>query len=194
MTQKHVENTLTKKTGRTSMIIVASLSAVFVICKLCAIFLGGNVRLIEDVLSVIVILAWLILIVVSACKKRIKKVIVSLMVLVVLVGFSVIHVADARFSVYQKQYEEAAKKAFSEFEQSEDVFFLPLSRDESDLLGEMHLFADKGNIALSFCESNTLFDYYCYVRVFSEKDVSEIIPNLEYCKDLGSGWYYVNLY
>lgn len=146
---------------------------------------------------------------ITSCKsRRLFGAITCFILLCVVIIITFIPVNGIRFEMMKDTYEEYAGRAYQKLlsEAPEGIYLplyeanhpaaVPIDFDSSSYLGKIgYVKGEQGN-AIIFEDRYTLFDYWCYVRVFSENTIEDILSTYDVAEiiNLGHNWYFVNLF
>lgn len=117
----------------------------------------------------------------------------SLMLSVMTVALPFIRTWCWKFFLFESTYVEKSEEYYQYALSNPIESFVPV--EGAKVLGrDVILIRDEEDILVCFVEAYTLFDCGCFVRKYTDKEVSELIPDSPFIREMKDNWYYVNLY
>lgn len=141
------------------------------------------------------LLVWVVALVFSIFKRKKVNTVICLFLIIFTILIPAIRLTAVKFFTFQSYYDEVSMLTYKKVINLPNTEFLlsPLS-EENSWLGNVSYHKGDDGILIVFEEKYTLFDCYCYVRVFSDKSIEEMMPDVVSIEALNNDWYYVNLF
>lgn len=201
-----------RKDGASARTVIFLISAFLTLCllglKAWNVFGSDAAGWMAYVLAVCCGGLWIAALVLSCRAKRPFGAVASLVLLVAAAAAAWMPVNGVRFALMQNDYEECAESAYQTvLAGAPDGVYLPLyaeghpmavptGLESRPLLGKIGFVKGAAGTAVIFEDRYTTFDYWCYVRVFSEDGVEAVFPDYDLAAviDLGGDWYFVDFF
>lgn len=167
----------------------------FLIARLLSAFGITGTVILCWVLFISTLLVWVITFAFSIFKRKKVNVVMCLFLIIFTILIPAIRLTAVKFFTFRSYYDEVSMLTYKKVIHLPDTEFLlsPLS-EENSWLGNVSYHKSDDGILIVFEEKYTLFDYYCYVRVFSDNSIDEMMPDVVSIEPLNNDWYYVNLF